>query len=114
MKLRIEKWVEDTKPFSAPVNELFTEAVNNYKFGSYRSAFIMAYLSFKLTIRERIINCTYGSELKKKNPNFFIRVFPPIFIHGGFLLFSLKYRRNIALFPPAQLYCWENECFSSW
>ena len=43
MKLRIEKWVEDTKPFSAPVNELFTEAVNNYKFGSYRSAFIMAY-----------------------------------------------------------------------
>ena len=70
MKLRIEKWVEDTKPFSAPVNELFTEAVNNYKFGSYRSAFIMAYLSFKLTIRERIINCTYGSELKKKNPNF--------------------------------------------
>lgn len=31
MKLRIEKWVEDTKPFSAPVNELFTEAVNNYK-----------------------------------------------------------------------------------
>lgn len=70
MKLPIEKWVEDTKPFSVPVNELFTEAVNNYKFGSYRSAFIMAYLSFKLTVRERIISCTYGSELKKKNPKF--------------------------------------------
>lgn len=70
MKLRIEQWVEDTKPFSTSVNEMFMEAISNYKFGSYRSAFILAYLSFKLTIRERIIECSYGNELIRKNPKF--------------------------------------------
>lgn len=70
MKLKIEKWVEDTNSFDDSVYELFMESINNYKIGSYRSAFIMAYLSFKLTIRNRIVNCSYGRELKKKNPNF--------------------------------------------
>lgn len=70
MKLPVEQWIERTKPFSDSANDLFMEAINNYKFGSYRSAFIMAYLSFKLTIRDRIIGCDYGSELTKKNPNF--------------------------------------------
>lgn len=63
MKLQIEKWVEETRPFSSEVLELFNEAVTDYKIGSYRSAFIMSYLSFKLTIRERIISCNYGHEL---------------------------------------------------
>lgn len=70
MKLKIEQWAEDTKPFDPSSYELFAESVSNYKSGSYRSAFIMIYLSFKLTIRNRILGCSYGKELEKKNPRF--------------------------------------------
>lgn len=71
MKLRIEKWVEETKPFkeSDSANELFDESVRCYKIGAYKSAFIMSYLSFKVTIKDRILSCRYGNELPNKTPD---------------------------------------------
>lgn len=70
MKLRIEKWVEETKPFkeSDSANELLEESVRCYKIGAYKSAFIMSYLSFKITIKYRILECSYGGEVVKSNP----------------------------------------------
>ncbi|AIQ53809.1 hypothetical protein [Paenibacillus sp. FSL R7-0331] len=72
MKLQIEKWAEETKPFkeSDSAHEFFEESVRCYKIGAYKSAFIMSYLSFKTTIRNRILDCTYGKELVKSNPRF--------------------------------------------
>lgn len=72
MKLKIEKWAEETKPFkeSDSAYEFFEESVRCYKIGAYKSAFIMSYLSFKTTIRNRILGCTYGKELVKSNPRF--------------------------------------------
>ncbi|MGE7843079.1 hypothetical protein ACQKNX_20115 [Lysinibacillus sp. NPDC093712] len=72
MKLRIEKWAEETQPFkeSDTANEFFEESVRCYKIGAYKSAFIMSYLSFKTIIRNRILGCTYGKELVKRNPKF--------------------------------------------
>ncbi|MGG1517470.1 hypothetical protein ABE504_18805 [Paenibacillus oryzisoli] len=70
MKLRIEKWVEETMPFaeSDSADELFEESVRCFKIGAYKSAFIMSYLSFKVTIKDRILSCRYGKELPNKNP----------------------------------------------
>ncbi|GGA11920.1 hypothetical protein GCM10008018_66250 [Paenibacillus marchantiophytorum] len=70
MKLRIEKWVEETNPFGDSAYELFEESVRCYKIGAYKSAFIMSYLSFKTTIKYRILGCSYGGELVRKNPKF--------------------------------------------
>ncbi|WP_427137593.1 hypothetical protein [Psychrobacillus psychrodurans] len=72
MKLQIEKWVEENKPFkeNEAANDLFEESVRCYKNGAYKSAFIMSYLSFKVTLRGRILECTYGKELVKPNPKF--------------------------------------------
>ncbi|MEC0106771.1 hypothetical protein P4H27_07445 [Paenibacillus taichungensis] len=72
MKLPFEKWVDETKPFkeSDPAYEFFEESVRCYKIGAYKSAFIMSYLAFKTTIRNRILDCTYGKELVKRNPKF--------------------------------------------
>lgn len=72
MKLQIEKWVDETKPFkeSDSANEFFEESVRCYKIGAYKSAFIMSYLAFKTTIRNRILECTYGKELVRSNPRF--------------------------------------------
>lgn len=61
MKLQIEKWVENNKPFDDG-GQLFSEAVLCYKVGAYRSAFLMSYLAFKITIKNRILTCTYRPE----------------------------------------------------
>ena len=34
------------------------EAVTCYKVGAYRSAYLMSYLAFKTTIRERVLNAS--------------------------------------------------------
>ena len=72
MKLQIEKWIEENKPFkeNEAANDLFEESVRCYKIGAYKSAFIMSYLSFKVTLRGRILGCTYGEEFVKSNPKF--------------------------------------------
>lgn len=59
MKLQIEKWVEETKSFKEQAKDLFNESVLCYKIGTYKSAFIMSYLAFKVTIRFRIMDCMY-------------------------------------------------------
>lgn len=56
MQLSIEKWVNENKVFDEAAAKSFNEAVMCYKVGAYQSAFIMSYLSFKLTIKHRIIN----------------------------------------------------------
>ncbi|WCN36489.1 hypothetical protein [Aneurinibacillus uraniidurans] len=63
MKLQIEKWVDKLKPFDANAEELFRESVICYKIGAYKSAFLMSYLAFKITIKDRILNCTYRPDL---------------------------------------------------
>lgn len=56
MQLSIEKWVNENNIFDEAAAKSFNEAVMCYKVGAYQSAFIMSYLSFKLTIKQRIIN----------------------------------------------------------
>lgn len=54
MNLKIEEWSHKNLTDSA--NELMKESILCYKVGAYRSAYLMSYLAFKQTIRERIIN----------------------------------------------------------
>ncbi|EKN62807.1 hypothetical protein P9E76_12030 [Schinkia azotoformans] len=62
MKLDIEKWINRLDPLDNEAKELFSESVICYKIGAYRSAFIMSYLAFKITLKNRIINCSYRPE----------------------------------------------------
>lgn len=61
MKLPIEEWAE--KNISDNAIEIVNEAAICYKAGAYRSAYLMFYLGFKLTIRERIINASKPDEI---------------------------------------------------
>lgn len=54
MKLLIEEWAENILNDNAL--EMMKEAVMCYKIGIYRSAYLMSYLAFKLTIRERLLS----------------------------------------------------------
>lgn len=61
MQLKMEIWAE--KNLRENALELFNEAAICYKVGAYRSALLMSYLSFKQTIRERIINSEKPEEI---------------------------------------------------
>lgn len=54
MKLLIEDWSQ--KNLTENAEDLMEEAVVCYKVGAYRSAYLMSYLAFKTTIRERVLN----------------------------------------------------------
>lgn len=54
MKLLIKDWSQ--KNLSKNAVGLMEEAIMCYKVGAYRSAYLMSYLAFKTTIRERILN----------------------------------------------------------
>ncbi len=54
MKLLIEDWSQRNLTENAV--DLMEEAVMCYKIGAYRSAYLMSYLAFKTTIRERVLN----------------------------------------------------------
>ena len=54
MKLLIEDWSQ--KNLTENAVDLMEEAVMCYKVGAYRSAYLMSYLAFKTTIRERVLN----------------------------------------------------------
>lgn len=56
MELEIQKWVRKTKPFMKESEELFNEAVECYKVGANRAAFLMSYLAFEKAIQERVLN----------------------------------------------------------
>ncbi len=53
MRFEIENWSEKNLIGNSKI--LMNESVSCYKIGAYRSAYIMSYLAFKQTIRERII-----------------------------------------------------------
>lgn len=55
MELEIQKWVRKTKPFYKESEELFNEAVECYKVGANRAAFIMSYLAYEKTIQNKIL-----------------------------------------------------------
>lgn len=78
MKLKIENWSDNLNPFDSESLDLFNESVTCYKVGAYRSAFLMSYLAFLSTIKNRIANYgrvpeNYGErswdELKKSLEN---------------------------------------------
>lgn len=56
MKLLIEEWSQ--KNLANDAVDLLEEAVTCYKVGAYRSAYLMSYLAFKTTIRERVLNAS--------------------------------------------------------
>lgn len=56
MELGIQKWVRKTKPFMKESEELFNEAVECYKAGANRAAFIMSYLAYEKELQLRILN----------------------------------------------------------
>lgn len=55
MELEIQKWVRKTKPFDKESEELFNEAVECYRVGANRAAFIMSYLAYEKTLQSRIL-----------------------------------------------------------
>ena len=55
MKLDIEKWMEEAMPLSETGDILFKESVICYKNSAYRSAYLMSYLAFMTTIKDRIL-----------------------------------------------------------
>lgn len=57
MKLDVEIWAENHLDKNSI--ELINEAVMCYKIGAYKSAYLMSYLAFKVTIRENILKCDY-------------------------------------------------------
>lgn len=63
MKLQIENWADENLTGNA--KELFKEAVICFKAGAYRSSFLMSYLAFKLTIRERVIDGRKPDEISE-------------------------------------------------
>ena len=56
MRLLIEDWSQ--KNLTENAVDLMVEAVMCYKVGAYRSAYLMSYLAFKTTIRERVLNAS--------------------------------------------------------
>ena len=56
MRLLIEDWSQ--KNLTENAVDLMEEAVMCYKVGAYRSAYLMSYLAFKTTIRERVLNAS--------------------------------------------------------
>lgn len=56
MKLDIEKWNENSENLSEAGKKLLEESVLCYKNVAYRSSFLMSYLSFMVTIKDRVIN----------------------------------------------------------
>ena len=55
MKLEIEKWNDNANMLSINGNGLFQESIVCYRNGAYRSAFIMSYLAFMITIKDRVL-----------------------------------------------------------
>ena len=53
MKMQIEDWSE--KNLTPNAIGLMTEAVMCYKVGAYRASFLLSYLAFKTTIRDRVL-----------------------------------------------------------
>jgi len=56
VKLLIEEWGQ--KSLTGNAVSLIEESIMCYKVGAYRSAYLMAYLAFKTTIRERVIKAS--------------------------------------------------------
>lgn len=61
MKLQFEDWVE--KNLSDNAMEMMKEAIICYKVSAYRAAYFISYLSFKITIRERILTAQKPSDI---------------------------------------------------
>lgn len=57
MRLPIEEWAKNNLDEDAL--PILDEAIICYKVGAFKSAYLMSYLSFKITIRERIIKSKY-------------------------------------------------------
>lgn len=64
MKLLIEDWSQ--KNLTEDAVGLMEEAVMCYKIGAYRSAYLMSYLAFKTTIRERVLNAPKPDGIDEK------------------------------------------------
>jgi len=56
MKLNIEIWANDTNFLSENGYNLLNESIVCYKNGAYRSSFLTSYLSFMVTLKDRILN----------------------------------------------------------
>lgn len=64
MKLQIETWSKENLPSNA--GALMEEAVICYKVGAYHAAYILSYLAFKTTIRERILKASRPDGISEK------------------------------------------------
>lgn len=56
MKLNIEIWANDTNFLSENGYNLLNESIVCYKNGAYRSSFLTSYLSFMVTLKDRILD----------------------------------------------------------
>ena len=64
MKMHIEDWANEN--LSSNAVELMKEAIMCYKVGAYRAAYLLSYLAFKTTIRERILDAPRPEAITEK------------------------------------------------
>ena len=64
MRIQIEDWADKNLTYNAI--ELMTEAVMCYKVGASRAAFLLSYLAFKTTIRERVLGAVKPDTIDDK------------------------------------------------
>lgn len=64
MKIQIEGWAEENLTDDAV--RLMSEAVMCYKVGVDRAAYLLSYLAFKTTIRQRILAAAKPDEINDK------------------------------------------------
>ena len=64
MRIQIEDWAD--KNLTNNAIELMTEAVMCYKVGASRAAFLLSYLAFKTTIRERVLEAVKPDTIDDK------------------------------------------------
>lgn len=67
MKLQIESWTENN--LSDNACDIMKEAIICYKTGVYRPAYLMSYLAFKSTIRERLLGASKPDTISEKDWN---------------------------------------------
>lgn len=59
MRLEFENWIEETKLFSEKGEILIREGIKCFKADAFRGAFLLSYLAFKISLRDKLLASNY-------------------------------------------------------
>ena len=59
MRLEFENWVEEVKLFSEKGDVLIQEGILCFKSGAYRGSFLLSYLAFKISLRDKLLSSNF-------------------------------------------------------